>query len=102
MLKAAKGSGATRTWYFVTDEKGQISGTYPKISADYESGSLYKDADGNVVFPLGSYVITEVKAPTGYLLSGNTETMKVTEDGTDKKYTANIISKLRKQMAVIF
>ena len=90
VLKAAKGSGATRTWYFVTDEKGQISGNNPKISADYESGSLYKDADGNVVFPLGSYVITEVKAPTGYLLSGNTETMKVTEDGTDKKYTANI------------
>jgi len=90
VLKAAKGSAATRTWYFVTDEKGQISGTNPKISADYECGSLYKDADGNVVFPLGSYVITEVKAPTGYLLSGNTETMKVTEDGTDKKYTANI------------
>ena len=90
VLKAAKGSAATRTWYFVTDEKGQISGTNPKISPDYESGSLYKDADGNVVFPLGSYVITEVKAPTGYLLSGNTETMKVTEDGTDKKYTANI------------
>ena len=90
VLKAAKASKAVRTWYFVTDVKGQISGSNPKTSSDYESGSLYKDADGNVVFPLGTYVITEVKAPAGYLLNGDSETLKVTEDGTDKKYTANI------------
>ncbi len=90
VLKAAKGSGAVRAWYFVTDEKGEISGSSPKKSGDYTSDDLYKDADGNVVFPLGTYVITEVKAPTGYILSGNSETMKVTEDGTDKKYTSNI------------
>ena len=74
-------------WYFETNEKGEISGSDPKKASGYESSALYKDADGNVVFPLGVYVITEVKASKGYLIDDSRIVVTVTEDGTDKPYT---------------
>ena len=85
VLRAAKKAKAT--WYFVTDDKGEIKGANPKTSGDYDNSALYKDADGNVVFPLGSYVIKEVKAPIGYLIDTEEIIVHVNEDGTDKAYT---------------
>ena len=85
-----KASGSLKaTWYFETNEKGEISGSDPKKASGYDSSNLYKDADGNIVFPLGSYVIQEVKAPKGYILNDELVTVKVSEDGTDNPYTTS-------------
>ena len=75
------------TWYFETNDKGEISGSNPILADGYESSELYRDADGNVVWPLGVYVITEVKASTGYLIDPERIVVTVTEDGTDNVYT---------------
>ena len=74
-------------WYFETDEKGEINGSEPRIASDYESSDLYRDSAGNVVFPLGTYVITEVKASEGYLVDSEEIVVNVSEDGTDEPYT---------------
>ena len=70
-----------------TNDKGEISGSNPKLASGYESSALYKDAAGNVVWPLGVYVITEVKASEGYLIDTERIVVTVSEDGTDNVYT---------------
>ena len=78
---------ALKTWYFLTDEKGEIKGNNLRLSSEYTSSKLYKNGDGETVFPLGRYEITEVKASKGYILDSKKYTMKVTEDGTGEPYT---------------
>lgn len=54
-----------RTWVFKTDEHGIINlrdGDGCKVSGD----ELYYDSHGFITLPLGTYVISETKAPTGY------------------------------------
>ena len=87
-LKSSNGIDSPKdTWYFETNEKGEISGSDPKLASGYESSALYKDADGNVVFPLGVYVVNEVKASEGYLIDPERILITVSEDGTDDPYT---------------
>ena len=84
---AAEGSGKpTAQWFFITDAKGEIAGANPKVASGYTSSELYKDKDGKVAFPLGTYVIQEVSPSTGYLLSNEKVVVKITEDGTDKDH----------------
>ncbi|MBR6473369.1 MAG: VaFE repeat-containing surface-anchored protein [Firmicutes bacterium] len=78
---------ALATWYFLTDENGKVRGSDPKLAESYTSSALYKDDKGKVVFPLGRYVVKEVKAPKGYLLNEEEFTVTVAEDGTGEKYT---------------
>jgi hypothetical protein len=81
---AAEGSGKpTAQWFFTTDAKGEIAGANPVPASGYTSSALYKDASGKVAFPLGTYVIQEVSAPTGYLLNNEKTVVQITEDGTD-------------------
>ena len=89
--KAEASGKATATWYFVTDANGKINGQNPVKSPDYTSSALYKDKDGKVCYPLGTYVIQEQEASTGYLVNGTKYVVHVTEDGTDKAsvYTYN-------------
>ena len=63
---ATRVSAAKRTWVYETDENGKIwLQKQDPISGD----EVFKSQDGNRrVFPLGTYVIEETKAPTGYLL----------------------------------
>jgi len=82
--KAEASGKPTRTWYLMTDEKGKIDGQSPKKSADYTSDSFYKDKDGKICYPLGTYVIQEKKASTGYLVNDAKVVVNITEDGTDK------------------
>jgi len=84
---AAEGSGKpTAQWFFTTDAKGEIAGLNPKPADGYTSSELYKDADGKVAFPLGTYVIQEVSPSIGYLLSNEKVLVKITEDGTDNTH----------------
>lgn len=57
----------TRTWVMRTDAQGDV-----RLSTDSMvwGDSLYYDAQGAPVFPLGTYAIREVRAPEGYYLEG--------------------------------
>ena len=85
----------SRTWKFKTDENGEIylSSTSPSSGDD-----LYRDSNGLPTLPIGTVVIRETAAPTGYLNSnadkywvreitgnGNSETVEtyVAPDGAE-------------------
>ena len=81
---AAEGSGsATATWHLVTDAKGKISGQSPVTVEGKTNSAFYKDKDGKICYPLGTYVIQEVTPSTGYLLNEEKLVVHITEDGTD-------------------
>lgn len=70
---------ALRTWYFQTDEFGEINcGDEEFLVSDYamgngiawKSSALYKDAEGNVIYPIGTYRIREVSPPMYYQNNG--------------------------------
>ena len=71
------------TWNLVTDANGKISGQNPVTAEGYPSGAFYRDKDNKICFPLGTYVIREVKAPEGYLVNDAKLVVHITEDGTD-------------------
>ena len=79
-------------WYFVTDENGEIdfatastfSGTYTDANGNtctVTSDDLYT-LNGERVFPLGTYTITEISPPTDYKLEGS-----ITLVGSDSSST---------------
>ncbi len=63
-----------RTWYFETNEKGEIYLDEAYLSDRYESSDLYLDGDNNPCVKLGTMVVTEVRAPEGFLVSDETLT----------------------------
>lgn len=83
---------AIKTWYFVTDEKGKISGYEPTFAKGYKSDELYRNSDGEIVFPLGKYKIEEIEAPEGYIIDRSEMTMEVREDGTGAVTTSAVVT----------
>lgn len=79
-----------RSWYFETDENGLISGRNPMFSDGFKSDPLYRNKEGEVIFPLGIYTAREVKPSEGYLTDENVCIMTIAEDGTDNVYTAEV------------
>lgn len=72
-------AGADRTWVFRTDGEGRI-----EFTKDYlVSGDVfYYQSDGKTIcMPLGKVVITEIKAPEGYLINGEIFTAYITPSG---------------------
>lgn len=72
---AEKSGDPVRTWVMTTDEDGysdlQDADTYivaQTSDGKYKSDPIYRSSAGNPTFPLGTYVITEYKAPEGYNL----------------------------------
>ena len=68
-----------RSWVLRTDEDGYADIRDPAyiISGD----ELWQSASGEVSFPLGSVVIYETKAPTGYKINNTHYLVNITEDG---------------------
>ena len=96
VLKSAKASdGALRTWNFMTDINGKINGQNPTFATDYTSDALYKDKDGKTCYPLGTYLIQEVKAPEGYLVNDEILEVTITEDGTDNLHVKTYNEKIK-------
>lgn len=71
---------ATRVWYFMTDENGELyCDDAGDLTESYElkdgtklvSDDLYYDSDGAIAYPLGTYKIKEVSPPKYYRLSGS-------------------------------
>ena len=59
-------ANATRTWVVKTDNSG-VARVTDELK---ESGDdFYRDANGNVVIPLGTIAVQEIEAPSGYRLS---------------------------------
>ena len=81
--KAEASGKATATWHFVTDKNGKINGQKPVTAEGKTNSYFYKDKDGKVCYPLGTYVIQEVTPSTGYLLNSEKLVVHITEDGTD-------------------
>ena len=63
---AERARSAKKTWVYETDEKGRVNlQTALPVTGDV----TYKAWDGKTTcLPIGTYVIEETKAPTGYLL----------------------------------
>ena len=92
---AAEGSGAaTATWHFKTSADGKISGSSPAKADSYENSDLYRDADGKVTFPLGTYVIQEVKEAPGYKLNTEKKIVNIREDGSGKAHVKSYNEKV--------
>lgn len=74
----AEASGSpTRTWVVRTDADGKAAlNSTSLLSGD----TLYKDDSGNAVIPIGTLLIQETKAPSGYLLNDETMLVRVSED----------------------
>ncbi len=65
----------TRRWYIETAYNSSTKEYEAKLdsshlSGSYSSSSLYTNASGTAVMPLGTYVVTEVKASNGYKTDG--------------------------------
>ncbi|MCF0134897.1 MAG: hypothetical protein HUJ69_00565 [Lachnospiraceae bacterium] len=56
-----------RSWYFVTDEDGQLLYEEAYLAPGYASDPLFTLSDGTPVGLPGTYMLEEVKAPAGYL-----------------------------------
>ena len=73
------GDEADRTWVVETDEDG-----YASLTADYLVSSLSDDlyySNGIETLPIGTVVVRETAAPTGYLVSDDVYVMRVTDGG---------------------
>jgi hypothetical protein len=84
-------STATRTWYFETKKSGDeyafgFDASYLTTNSKYKSDELYYDDVGYASIPLGTVVIDEVEAPTGYTISGATMTDAATGDDVSLIY----------------
>lgn len=80
-MKYYSGTSATgnpaRTWTLVTDKSGKA-----RLDSNFlKSGSspLFTNKSGAPVLPLGTVVIQETKAPTGYKLSSTVRTLHIVE-----------------------
>lgn len=79
--KDVTGLKPARTWVFKTNKKGQLF--MSNVQDHFVSGSsFFKDLNGHVVYPLGTYTIQETKAPAGYTADKTVYTRQVTENGT--------------------
>lgn len=76
--QSAQASGAPRReWLFSSNANGKIN----MCDEGYLiSGTLFKDDDGDVVFPLGTYVIYETQASPGYLVSDEKVHVQIKKD----------------------
>ncbi len=81
-------SGNGKTTRFKTNSSGRIS---MRTSDNcYVSGDKPDIRDGVYVFPLGNYSIKEISAPTGYLPSNKTMSLKIESKGSSSSTDVDI------------
>ena len=75
----ATASGApTRTWVFKTNKNGFID---PSSTTPVSGDAMYYEGGGVPIFPLGTYLIQETKAPAGYNIDPTIHVRNITGDG---------------------
>ena len=92
---------ATRTWVVKTINRKNkyVAGiTYSNSFIKEKSDELFYDEAGAPVLPLGTISIEETKAPTGYLLKGNTLNVTDTASGeTTTEKDTNYVAQITKE-----
>ena len=78
----------TRTWYFKTNAKGYHAYHLDFLldTTEYPSDELYVDGNGKYALPLGTMQLTEVKAPTGYIVDNAPLYATITQNDNDAKF----------------
>ena len=80
-----------RSWTFKTDENGLIRADESHlVSGD----ALYYASDGQACLPLGTVVIRETMAPSGYLKNDEIFCIQITNDGTSDESTESYVAPL--------
>jgi len=84
-LNGLKGESVQRTWYFNTKMENGVG--IISLNDDYldpvrNTNPLYKDDNGFPIGMIGSYVITEVTPPKGYIIDPTPMIATVHNDGT--------------------
>lgn len=79
----ADGSGtAAKTWYFKTTDGVLWLNDPACLDAAQTNAEFYLDANGNVVFPIGTVKITEVAAPAGYVPTDTVLLAHISQDSS--------------------
>lgn len=84
-----------RTWVIRTDESGQASLNEEQL---VEGDPFYYSSDGQVVLPLGTITLQEIKAPTGYVLDDTLHVRQVTSTGTEELVDTYLIPVHKEQI----
>lgn len=84
-----------RSWVIKTDESGQAVLNEENIISGDE---LYKNDDGAVVMPLGTVVVTEMKAPEGYVLDDTKHVVQITSSGNEETVETYVIPSHREDI----
>lgn len=73
-----------RTWVFQTNAQGQV-----KLEEGFlvEGDPFYTDSAGSPTLPLGTVVVTEIKAPDGYVVNGQPLAIHVSATGNEEHAT---------------
>lgn len=81
-LQGIEGLGQPkRTWTFKTDEAGKIAFDQNHL---VEGDEFYYDTNHAVALPLGTVVVEETQAPTGYLLNAVPWVVSLTAEGAEE------------------
>lgn len=87
-----------RTWTVKTDENGDINLDDVQVAKEkylVEGDEFYTNAEGKVVYPLGTITVQEIKAPTGYLLpEGNDDVFVMNINSEDVDHSQTVVADL--------
>lgn len=87
-----------RTWTVKTDENGDINLDDVQVAKEkylVEGDEFYTNAEGKVVYPLGTITVQETKAPTGYLLpEGNDDVFVMNINSEDVDHPQTVVADL--------
>lgn len=93
---SAKAEGEpARTWVLRTGADGRAT-----LDPDHlvSGDDLYHDSEGNPTIPLGTVVVTEAKAPSGYLLSDDgPHAVSVTSEGVAEAVSTYVAPEVREE-----
>lgn len=98
-----------RTWYFKTDEKGEVhfgEDWYLKSWKDskgevHASGALLHRSNGECALPVGFVKIKEVEAPKGYQLCKEPFEVELKEDSKESRTISTIVDKKKQTLEII-
>lgn len=89
----------TKTWLLMSDDEGKV---YLRDSYKVDGDDFYIDDEGNPIGLIGTYEISEIKAPKGYVCSMETVITHVMRDSNDTIiYNPPTISNQKQMVSII-